>query len=185
MPHGLKRYYGRQDLHFITSSCYRRRPALGNPSFRTLFVRCLERVRARRSFALLGYVVMPEHFHLLISEPYRGTPSTVMQVLKQSVSREILKELRRATAGTPAHQLLAQLIVSTRSGKARLWQRRFYDFNVWSEKKKWEKLEYMHLNPVERKLVKHPGHWPWSSFCYYAYGDTKMLAMDPWPPPVG
>lgn len=59
------------------------------------------------------------------------------------------------------------------------WQRRFYDFNVWSEKKKLEKLEYMHMNPVERGLVKQPADWPWSSYRFYALGDTRMLAMNP------
>ena len=58
--------------------------------------------------------------------------------------------------------------------------RRFYDFNVWTEKKKIEKLRYMHDNPVIRELVKHPADWPWSSYRFYAFGDTRMLAMDPW-----
>jgi putative transposase len=44
------------------------------------------------------------------------------------------------------------------------WQRRFYDFNVYSRKKLREKLEYMHANPVVRKLVTHPREWPWSSW---------------------
>ncbi len=184
MPRGLKRYYHRHDLHFITFSCDRRLAALAAPARRTLFARTLDKVRKRYRFALLGYVVMPEHIHLLMSEPEAGTPSTVLQVLKQMTSRVVLKELRAGCPGSSAHRLFTQLSVSPRSGKARLWQPRFYDFNVWSEKKKWQKLEYMHLNPVQRKLVKHPAHWPWSSFRYYAYGDTKMLAMDRWPMPV-
>jgi hypothetical protein len=57
--------------------------ALGTPQARDCFLRILSEVRERYDFALLGYVVMPEHIHLLINEPRVGTPSTVMQVLKK------------------------------------------------------------------------------------------------------
>src|ERR1700693_576596 len=89
MTRGLHRYYGAQDLHFITGSCYHREPELGTPQRRDLFLHILEQVRKRYGFVVLGYVVMPEHFHLLISEPEKGTPSTVMQVLKQRFSRRV------------------------------------------------------------------------------------------------
>ncbi len=60
----------------------------------------------------------------------------------------------------------------------RVWQRRFYDFNVWSESKRLEKLQYMHGNPVKRRLVENPADWPWSSWRFYHLGDTSVLAMD-------
>src|SRR5271163_278340 len=89
MPAGLKRYYGNDDLHFITFSCYRRLPLLSNAGARDLLVQELARVRAEYSFRLVGYVVMLNHVHLLMSEPVKGTPSTVMQMLKQRVSRKM------------------------------------------------------------------------------------------------
>jgi putative transposase len=58
------------------------------------------------------------------------------------------------------------------------WQRRFYDFNVWSAKKVREKLDYMHANPVKRKLVPHPKDWPWSSWSYYENGEDGLIAID-------
>jgi putative transposase len=83
MKNKLERRYGHQHLHFITCSCYRRRPLLRTAWKRDVFLKVLDEVRARYQFWLLGYVVMPEHIRLLISEPKLGTPSTVMQVLKQ------------------------------------------------------------------------------------------------------
>jgi putative transposase len=74
----LHRYHGSGHLHFITSSCYRRRPLLDTARRRNLFLEILEQVRLRYGFVVVGYVLMPEHIHLLISEPDRGTPSTVM-----------------------------------------------------------------------------------------------------------
>ena len=85
----LQRFYGRQDLHFVTFSCYRRRPYLGSVRARNRFVRILDEVRLRQPFALIGYVVMPEHVHLLIGEPSKGNPSKVLQILKQKVSRSL------------------------------------------------------------------------------------------------
>ncbi len=172
MPRKLKRYYGQRHLHFVTCSCYRRLPLLGTRRARDRFVKILGQVRERYAFSLVGYVVMPEHIHLLISEPAQGTPSTVMQVLKQRVSRQLRK--RRGTAA-------AQLRLPFPHGHSALrpfWQRRFHDFNVWSDKKKVEKLEYMHLNPVKRGLVRHPKDWPWSSYSFYAGRDEGLVRMD-------
>lgn len=149
MPTGLHRTYGANHLHFVTNSCYQRRPFLDSPRARDLFLSVLEQTRERYHFVLVGYVVMPEHVHLLITEPEIGTPSTVMQVLKQRTGKALLpkrnlRDLRRA-----------------------FWQARFYDFNVWSTKKRIEKLRYMHRNPVKRGLVGSPEQWQWSSYRYY------------------
>src|SRR5438105_8815694 len=84
MTRRLHRYYGAGYLHFITSSCYRRQALLGSAHRRKLFLEILEQVRCRYRFVVIGYVLMPEHFHLLISEPERGNPSILMQVLKQN-----------------------------------------------------------------------------------------------------
>lgn len=116
----------------------------------------LGRVRNRYEFALVGYVIMPEHVHLLISEPKRRTLSIVLQVLKERASR-------RMNDNSLPH----------------FWQSRFYDFNVWSSKKRTEKLLYMHLNPVKRGLVAHPADWPWSSFGFYQDGSACLLVIDP------
>jgi hypothetical protein len=59
------------------------------------------------------------------------------------------------------------------------WQRRFYDFNVWSHKKKMEKLEYMHRNPVTRGLVATPRDWVWSSCAWYEGRDDGLVRIDP------
>src|SRR5208283_5212337 len=95
MPTKLRRYYGKGDLHFLTFSCCRRLPLLGSVRARNLFLRKLREVRGRYGFAVVGYVVMPEHVHLLIGEPRKGTPSIVLQALKQSVSREMRRKRRK------------------------------------------------------------------------------------------
>jgi len=173
MPQGLKRYYGKQDLHFLTFSCYRRLPLLGTQRARDVFVRELSRARTERGFHLVGYVVMPEHVHLLVSEPRKGTPSTALQVLKQRVSRKLRKRRRKVLGGQ-----LTLGFVEDAGGLRQFWQARFYDFNVYSSGKLREKLNYMHANPVIRRLVKHPKDWPWSSWSNYAKNGAGMTAVD-------
>jgi putative transposase len=177
MPKGLRRRYGQGHLHFITCSCYRRLPLFTSVRSKNLFLKILGQVRDRYGFALVGYVVMPEHIHLLISEPGKGTPSTIMQVLKQRVSRRLRRKPRKKVST----QQLRLSFPGIRPSLPRFWQPRFYDFNVWSQKKFVEKLQYMHMNPVKRKLVAHPKDWPWSSFLFYARKGTVLVRIDPMP----
>jgi len=95
MPSGLHRTYGAHHLHFITCSCYRRLPLLKSARARDRFLSILEQARQRYRFVVLGYVVMPEHLRLLLSEPEIGNPSTVMQVVKQRTAKTLLPRRRR------------------------------------------------------------------------------------------
>jgi putative transposase len=164
MPRDLKRYVGRSDLHFITFTCYQRRHFLASVRARNLAVQILGEVRARYGFAVLGYVIMPEHMHVLISEVPGVAPAKVIQVFKQRVSRQMREQEANAAGGVEF---------------LRFWQRRYYDFNIYSEEKLREKLDYMHMNPVRRKLVAHPREWAWSSWKFYESGEGP-LAMDKW-----
>jgi REP element-mobilizing transposase RayT len=95
VPQRLRRIYGFGHLHFITFSCYRRLPLLGSAHARNVFVQILNEVRDQLGFALVGFVVMPEHVHLLIGEPKRGNPSMVLYALKQRVSTRLRHRRRR------------------------------------------------------------------------------------------
>ncbi len=172
MPRNLKRCVGRGDLHFITFTCYQRRQLLGSVRARSLAVKILAEVRARYGFRVLGYVIMPEHVHVLISEQAAVSPAKIIQVFKQRVSRR-LRGKKHARRG----QLTLRF--AEEAGLRRFWQRRYYDFNVYSEKKLREKLDYMHMNPVAERLVTHPRDWPWSSWTFYESGEGLLL-MDRW-----
>lgn len=96
---------------------------------------------------------MPEHVHLLMSEPERRTLAVALQMLKQIVSRKL----------------------SVRKASHPFWQARYYDFNVWSERKYVEKLRYIHRNPVVRGLVSRPEDWRWSSYRHYLTGEDDVV----------
>jgi REP element-mobilizing transposase RayT len=114
MPWGLKRYHGEGSLHFITWSCYQRQPFLGTSERRNLFLTVLEKMRQRYRFVWVGYVVMHEHVHLLVSEPQIANPSTVVQAVKLGFARRVLN-LNNVSCDARQH----------------VWLSRFYDFNLW------------------------------------------------------
>jgi putative transposase len=152
MTRGLVRKQQRGDLHFVTFSCFRRRPFLKNIKMRALFEDALERTRIRYRFFVVGYVVMPEHVHLLVSEPEIRLLADALKALKLSVS--------------------------LRSSERPFWSARYYDFNVFTEKKRIEKLKYIHRNPVARGLVGAPQDWVWSSFLHYASGVVGTVEIE-------
>jgi len=154
MPRGLKRHQEARDLHFITFSCYHRQPLLANPSAVYQFEVALELSRVLYDFYVTRYVVMPEHVHLLISEPQRGTLASALQAINQSVARRLI--------GKREH----------------FWQARYYDFNVWTAKKRIEKLRYIHRNPVKRGLVEELEDWAWSSFRHYVTGVEGVVEIE-------
>jgi len=161
MPKGLRRFHRGGDSHFITCSCYQRKAFLGSARRRDLFIAILEQVRKRYNFVVWGYVVMPEHFHLLVTEPRSGSISLAMQVLKQRVSLTCRsKEMAIWREEPPA-----------------FWQPRYYDFNVYTERKHVEKLRYIHRNPVKRGLVRSPEMWYWSSFRFYRLGEAGPVKV--------
>lgn len=155
MPTRLKRYQQTGDIHFITFSCYRRAPLLETQQARNTFVITLERVRRWYGFYLSGFVVMPEHVHLLLSEPENSNLAVVLQMLKQIVSQKLNEH-----ATDP------------------FWQPRYYDFNVRRAQKLIEKLDYIHGNPVERGLVTCPEDWTWSSARHYATGEEGAVEIE-------
>jgi putative transposase len=155
MPTGLRRYQQTRDLHYITFSCYRRQPKLGAAQSRLVFEKSLERTRRAYGFCVTGYVVMPEHVHVLVSEPETRPLATALQALKRPVARTLA--LRAAEP---------------------FWQARYYDLNVWSEEKRVEKLRYMHRNPVARGLVEEPEDWAWSSYRHYATGVEGVVEIE-------
>jgi putative transposase len=177
MPWGLHRFQEARCLHFVTFSCYRRAPLLGTAKARDVFEKVLEQTRQWYGFYVSGYVVMPEHVHLLVSEPERGKLSTARQMLKQNVSRE-LREKPRPVPAKNAETRTGHPPLETRTP---FWLERYYDFNVWSKEKFTEKLRYIHRNPVHRGLVERPEDWAWSSFRNYATGVEGILEIEsPW-----
>jgi putative transposase len=154
MPWSLKRFQNTGQSHFVTFSCYHRCPMFTTAASRQLFESALERMRRNFQLRVYAYVVMPEHIHLLVSEPQRGILADALKALKQSVSRRLI------------------------ANADHFWQKRYYDFNIRNHLQFVEKICYIHRNPVKRGLCERPEDWAWSSFRHYATGCEGRVEIE-------
>ena len=153
MPWGLTRYQHTGQSHFVTFCCYHRRPLFTTDASRRVFENALERVRRSFRLRVYGYVVMPEHIHLLLSEPARDTLADALKSLKQGVARRLI--------GDADH----------------FWQKRYYDFNVHNHAQFVEKLHYIHWNPVKRGLCERPEDWLWRRVAQSSFGFFSITQL--------
>ncbi len=151
MTRGLVRFQENGSLHFVTFSCFGRRQYLCTAEARDVFERSFESMRCRYHFFVAGYVIMPEHVHLLIYETQNSSLAVIVKALKLSVAAQRTERP--------------------------FWLAKYYDFNVLSDKKRVEKLRYLHRNPVSRGLVDKPEEWKWSSFRYYQTGVAGVVKI--------
>jgi len=158
MTQGLIRLQHSGQSHFATFSCFRRQPRLNDAALCALFLETLERVRLQFFLRVYGYVVMPEHVHLLLSEPGSGTLAEAVHCLKLSSAK--------------------QFIFDEHVEGGHFWQKRYYDRNIRSYSDFTEKLRYIHRNPVKRGLCEKPEEWAWSSFRHYAFGEVGAVEIE-------
>ena len=158
VPYRLVRYQETNGSHFVTISCYHRQRHFNDPAVRDLFVRCLEQTRVRWRLIVYGYVVMPEHVHVLVSEPERGLLADAIHALKLAVSKRVKPK--------------------DFEGPFRFWQTRYHDRNVGTYKEFITKLRYLHRNPVTRGLCESSEEWKWSSFVHYATGAEGVVEIE-------
>ena len=160
MTRGLKRLHESGQSHFVTFSCDRRQQKLVDPALCSLFVERLESMRVHFSLRVYGYVVMPEHVHLLLSEPNPATLADAIRFLKLSFTKQV-RPIRRESDCESA-----------------FWQKRYYDRNIRDFEEFTAKLRYIHRNPVKRGLCGRPEDWQWSSFRHYVLGERSEVEIE-------
>jgi len=162
----IKHYHEPGDLHEFTFSCYHRRQLLTNDAWRGYLASSIDEAGEQFRFNLVAFVFMPEHVHLLVYPLERGPAlSSFLAAVKRPVSAKMKCDLQRA-----ASPLLARLTVRERPGKYsfRFWQEGpGYDRNFQEQRSVLSSIEYIHLNPVRRKLVTRARRWKWSSVRFY------------------
>jgi putative transposase len=179
-----RHYYGLNHLHYITKSTYRCARLFDSERFKSQWIVTFGDLRRELGFRIVGYVLMPEHFHALIWPTAEANPSVIMQKLEDRTALFILKNLQENLSYPWCHKMLARVTLPPtvhQHAHFRVWRRGCYDMNIWTAKKRDEKLNYMHNNPVKRGLVKEPGDWQWSSWRFYFLHDASLLAMDKLP----
>ena len=170
----VKHYHEPGDLHELTFSCYRQIKLLTNDAWRGYLARSIDEAGEQFRFNLVAFVLMPEHVHLLVF-PLDEKPAIdgYLAAVKRPVSGAVKRDLQRT--GSP---LLKRLTVPERPGKFsfRFWQEGpGYDRNLQQAKTVMSSIDYLHMNPVRRKLVTKTRLWKWSSARFY---DSDGLEQD-------
>ncbi len=143
--------------HFVTFSCYRRRRLLDQDQPKRILLGVLNGQLAKQQAKCLGFVVMPDHVHVVVWFPKKGQLSRFMHGWKRRSSYEIHRWYEQACA---------RYLQYVKPGDP-FWERRYYSFEIESKGKLLEKLTYMHLNPVRAGLVGSAVDWKWSSARWY------------------
>lgn len=183
MYKSLPKFDDNSYIHFITTNTYRNYPYFQDEEFSQILLEELRFYSGKLGFTLIGYVIMPSHLHLLLwwdkDEQTMLNISTIMQRVKGATARRIIDLLRGRSEHPlrPLSQSREQMLSATqesvesnahkRNIKHRLWQRGFYDFNIYSEETLFQKLDYIHNNPVRAGLAASPGDYKWSSYPLY------------------
>ena len=178
-----KRYNTPGDSHFLTFSCFRRRPFLCKDRSCQWLANALIVARHEYDFRIIAYVFMPEHVHLLIHPNRRLYDiSDILAAVKMPVARAARKFITES-----ARDFLPYMQDRQPGGKVmfRFWQRGGgYDRNIFSPEELHEKIQYIHNNPVRRKMVSHATDYRWSSAADYAHIREGPLPVDnqnlPW-----
>lgn len=152
-------------VHYVTGVTYGRVPIFRREEICSLFIEALSETHLKDPFKLIGYVLMPDHFHLL-ANPIELNISKVVGKLKGRSASKILKHFRASDeSGLLGRLRLAQPLASGQTHA--VWLQDFSSIDLWSDKFIRQKLNYIHLNPIRAGLCDHPAKWRWSS--YHAY----------------
>jgi len=167
------RYEIPQQARLLTCSCYRRLAFFGNEAIKDAFVEHLRVCRESDGFKLFAWVVMPEHFHLLLLPNLPTTPvSVILRNLKEPFARMVIGRWKELDAP------ILSTITDSR-GSRHFWQRGGgHDRNILGGHELPEKINYIHMNPVRRGLVTRPEAWRWSSASWYAHPQTGTIPID-------
>jgi REP-associated tyrosine transposase len=165
-------------FHYVTTVTFKRVPVFRSNHACQLFIEALAESRRHCDFKLIGYVVMPDHAHLILN-PRTMTISEVIRRLKSSSARAILDWLRENKHVASIRKLTLDKPQSANHSHA-LWQKGFSSVDLWSPRFILQKLSYVHLNPVRAQLCDHPAKWKWSSYSAYSKheGATVPIEID-------
>lgn len=159
---------------FVTVSCYRRQQLLTDITRITILLEEIDHARTKHAFRLFGYVIMPEHIHLVLHPQEGAKLGSIIGEIKSKSARRVFDCMR--DSGIP----IPKSLMVSRDGVTRpaFWQRRCYDHNCRTRETTIEKIAYCHNNPVKRNLVKAPEEWRWSSAGWYAGVREAPLRID-------
>jgi len=173
----LPRFHIKGHVYYVTTVVYDRLPIFKRPSFIIPLYDSLNFYRHKQEFKLLGYVVMPDHVHLIIWPSGTCTVSDIMRDYKKFTSTRLI---RQAEVEGVEEWVVAFRSAGRETGRSanKVWQDSFWDVNIYTERFLRQKLYYLHRNPVRAGLVDKPEEYVYSSYRNYVYDENWLIEID-------
>jgi len=163
---------------FVTSTIVKRYRAFQKESDYQILIENLKFYRNKFGYKLLGYVLMPSHYHLLVQmNNGKGELSKFQQDFKKITAKKILEKFQKED-NKEALQVFQEAAENLPRQNSKVWVSRFDDEVIRSEKWFSQKLNYIHQNPVKAGLVEKGENWPYSSARNYLLGDHSLIEID-------
>ena len=154
-------------LHFVTGNFLNRQPIFGDPGCCRVFLEQLGTLLHDWPSKLIAYVLMPDHFHLILNP-------------RDGLIREFMLDLKGLSAKRIVQANTRFRFEKTEAG-FQVWQESFKGHPLWSSWMIWQKINYIHANPVKAGLVKSARDYYWSSFSsFYSSGDSPVVVDQEW-----
>lgn len=143
-----------------------------------ILVHNIKHYQERYRFVILGYVIMPSHFHWIVEvDPERGTISDIMRDIKKYSAWDILSLLKEE-GRTEFDAVFKAEAAPYRDQEKKVWMKRFHDEAIRNQEMFLSRLHYIHNNPVEAGLVDRPEQYKYSSARNFILGDDAVLHVD-------
>ena len=173
----MPRYRQTGHIYYITTNVYNFHPIFTCASFVIPLLDSLNYYRFQYDVALIGYVIMRDHLHLLLFPENVDVLSAMIRDFKEFTAKRLI---RQATVEKRQEWLDAFAHAGAVTGRSqnKVWQDSFWEMNLFSDRFIRQKLNYIHRNPVRAKLVDEPGTYPYSSYRNYAFDDESLIEID-------
>ncbi len=165
-------------FHYLTMVAFRRVPVFKSEKICQFFVEVLTETREKHPFKLVGYVIMPDHVHLILN-PVECDISLIGKELKGKAAKKIIGWLKENNYQNSLEKISLS-VSQKRNHQYAVWQKKVKSIDLFSPKFIRQKLNYLHLNPVRANLCDHPAKWKWSSYrAYLPHSENEVpIEMD-------
>ncbi len=160
--------YSKEFPEFVTVTCLNWIPVLKDDRFKDIIVESLIFLVNAQRIVVYGFVIMPNHFHLIWQMLGDHQRDEVQRDFLRYTGQQILKHLRNDKS-----DLQKELLVDTSDRKYQVWERNSLGIALWSQEVFIQKLEYIHSNPVRAGLCDHAEDYSYSSARFYMNNDES------------
>jgi len=167
-----------ETFFFVTTTVVRFLPIFKNQCFCDILIDNIKYYQRKYMFDILAYVIMPSHFHWILEvNPNLGTVSDIMRDIKKFTAWQIFDKAKEEKQ-FELERIFREEAQGILDQERKLWMKRFDDEVIRNDKMFWNKLFYIHNNPVEAGLVSRPEDYEYSSARNYIFNDHSVIRVN-------